>query len=106
MMLAVSVVLWTVILLRRSGQSESPWSPTTSVLARGPFRVSRNPIYLQMLVICIGFALHAANPWILLLTPVVAWCLQAFAIVPEEVYLEGKFGEEYRDYKRRVRRWL
>jgi protein-S-isoprenylcysteine O-methyltransferase Ste14 len=44
--------------------------------------------------------------WILLLTPLAAWGLQVLAILPEEAYLEHKFGQSYRSYKRRVRRWL
>lgn len=98
--------LWPVILQRRSGQSENPWKPTTSLIRHGPYRLSRNPMYLQMVVICIGLALMLANVWILLLTPLCAWLLQRWAILPEEAYLERKFGEDYCAYKRRVRRWL
>jgi protein-S-isoprenylcysteine O-methyltransferase Ste14 len=97
---------WSVTLVRRSGQSENPWKPTTEILQRGPFRISRNPMYLQMLVICVGFAIALWNPWILLLTPLAGWLLLRLAILPEEAYLERKFGDAYRDYTRRVRRWL
>ena len=98
--------LWSVVLVRRSGQSENPWKPTTAILQRGPFRISRNPMYLQMLLVCIGFAIALWNVWILLLTPLAAWLLLRLAILPEEAYLERKFGDAYRDYARRVRRWL
>jgi protein-S-isoprenylcysteine O-methyltransferase Ste14 len=98
--------LWSVLLLRRSGQSENPWKPTTQIISSGPFRVSRNPMYLQMVLACIGFAVALMNVWILLLTPVCAWLLRTLAIVPEERYLESKFGEPYLEYQRRVRRWL
>jgi protein-S-isoprenylcysteine O-methyltransferase Ste14 len=97
---------WSVLLMRRSGQSENPWKPTTQIIERGPYRFTRNPMYLQMVVVCLGFAVLLANVWILILTPVCGWALQELAIVPEEKYLEGKFGEMYTDYKRRVRRWL
>jgi protein-S-isoprenylcysteine O-methyltransferase Ste14 len=97
---------YSVLLVRRSGQSENPWKPTTEILKRGPFRFTRNPMYLQMVLICLGFAIILSNPWILLLTPVCAWILQVFAILPEEAYLERKFGENYLSYKRAVRRWL
>lgn len=97
---------WSVRLMRRSGQSENPWKPTTEIIERGPYRFTRNPMYLQMVVACIGVAVAFANIWILLLSLVSAWALQKFAIVPEEEYLERKFGEPYRAYKRRVRRWL
>ncbi len=97
---------WSVLLMRRSGQSENPWKPTTQIIERGPYRFTRNPMYLQMVVACLGVAVLLINPWILILTPVCAWMLQKLAIVPEEKYLEGKFGAAYTDYKRRVRRWI
>jgi protein-S-isoprenylcysteine O-methyltransferase Ste14 len=98
--------LWSVVLFRRSGQSENPWKPTPHIVERGPFRISRNPMYLQMLVACVGVAVLLANVWILLLLPIGAWSLQRLAIEPEEAYLERKFGDAYLAYKRRVRRWL
>jgi protein-S-isoprenylcysteine O-methyltransferase Ste14 len=97
---------YSVILIHRTGQSENPWKPTTEIVNRGPFRFTRNPMYLQMVLVCIGFAIILANVWILLLTPVGAWVLYRFAILPEEAYLERKFREKYLSYKRRVRRWL
>ncbi len=97
---------YSVTLVRRTGQSENPWKPTTEIVNRGPFRFTRNPMYLQMVLGCIGFAIILTNMWILLLTPVCAWVLHRFAILPEEAYLERKFGEKYLSYKRKVRRWL
>lgn len=98
--------LWPVVLFRRSGQSEIPWTPTPSIVERGPYQFTRNPMYLMMVLVCIGVAVMAANPWILALTPLCAWALRHFAIGPEEEYLERKFGAGYLAYKRRVRRWL
>jgi protein-S-isoprenylcysteine O-methyltransferase Ste14 len=97
---------WSVMLFRRSGQSENPWKPTPRIVDRGPFRFTRNPMYLQMLLVCIGVAVMLQNGWILVLTPVCAWVLQRFAIEAEEAYLERKFGDAYLAYKRRVRRWI
>jgi protein-S-isoprenylcysteine O-methyltransferase Ste14 len=97
---------WPVALMRRSGQSENPWKPTTRILERGPYRFTRNPMYLQMVLVSFGFGVILANVWIVLLTPIGAWVLQRLAILPEEAYLERKFGDAYRDYRRRVRRWL
>lgn len=98
--------LWSVLLFRRGGQDENPWKPTPHVEDRGPFRLTRNPMYLQMLLVCVGVAVLLMNWWILLLTPLCGWLLQRFAIAPEEAYLERKFGDTYLAYKRRVRRWL
>lgn len=63
-------------------------------------------MYLQMVIGCLGFAVLLMNVWILILTPPCWWLLQRLAILPEEQYLERKFGETYTDYKRKVRRWI
>ena len=63
-------------------------------------------MYLQMVIGCVGFSILLWNVWILALTPLCAWLLYRLAIVPEEAYLERKFGETYLSYKRRVRRWI
>lgn len=108
--IAIGAVLflgaWSVALFRRSGQSENPWKPTTEIVARGPYRISRNPMYLQMLLILVGVGIATANAWMLLLVPAAVWGLQRWVIAPEEAYLERKFGEGYRAYTRRVRRWF
>lgn len=97
---------WSVLIMRRTGQNENPWKPTLSIIRNGPFRITRNPMYLQMVLVCIGFAVALWNSWILVLTPICAWILHQFAILPEEAYLEQKFGEAYLAYKRQVRRWI
>jgi protein-S-isoprenylcysteine O-methyltransferase Ste14 len=102
----VCLGLWSVVLFRRSGQSENPWKPTPQLVDRGPFRITRNPMYLQMILICLGVAVILGNVWILIMMPFCAWVLQRFAILPEEAYLERKFGMQYLAYKHRVRRWL
>lgn len=98
--------LWSVLLVRRTGQSVNPWKPTPEIVERGPFRVTRNPMYLQMVLICVGVAIILWSVWVLVMTPICAWVLHRFAIKPEEAYLERKFGDAYLAYKRRVRRWL
>lgn len=98
--------LWSVVKFRRSGQNELPWTPTPEIIVEGPYRYTRNPMYLQMVLICIGFSIILASLWILVLTPVCALLLYLFAIKPEEAYLELKFGESYLQYKRSVRRWI
>lgn len=95
-----------VRLMRSTGQSENPWKPTIEIVAGGPYRFTRNPMYLQMVLMCAGLAIVLANAWVLLLTPLCAWALFHFVIRHEEAYLERKFGEGYLAYKRRVRRWI
>jgi protein-S-isoprenylcysteine O-methyltransferase Ste14 len=102
----VGLGFWSVLLVRRSGQSENPYTTTSLIVQRGPFRLTRNPMYLQMVLICLGFAVMLSNVWILLLTPLCAWVLQRYVIAEEEAYLERKFGPAYLTYKGRVRRWI
>lgn len=109
-LLVVGAILglgWRAVrLVRGSGQSENPWKPTTEIIERGPFRISRNPMYLQMVLVCVGVAIFLWNAWILILTPICVVLLQRWVIAREEAYLERKFGDRYLSYKRRVRRWI
>ena len=98
--------LWAIITMRRSGQSENPYKPTFTILQEGPFKLTRNPMYLQMVLVCFGFAVMMWNAWLLLLTPVCAVLLTYLVIIPEEQYLTSKFGDAYREYRRTVRRWI
>ncbi|NNC37924.1 MAG: isoprenylcysteine carboxylmethyltransferase family protein [Acidimicrobiales bacterium] len=95
-----------VRLMRQSGQSENPFKKTTAILESGPYRITRNPMYVFMVLSCLGFAIALSNLWILLLTPVCAILLHVLVILPEEEYLERKFGDTYLAYKTRVRRWI
>jgi protein-S-isoprenylcysteine O-methyltransferase Ste14 len=97
---------WSILVMRLDGQSENPWKPTFNIIDRGPFRLTRNPMYLQMVLVCFGVGIALMNWWLLLLTPLCGWLLQRLAINPEEEYLEQKFGDSYLAYKERVRRWL
>lgn len=98
--------LWPVRLFRKGGQSANPWKPTPQIETRGPYKFTRNPMYLQMVLVCIGAAIAMSNWWILLLTPLAAWALYSLVIKQEEAYLEAKFGEDYLAYKHKVRRWI
>ncbi|MCI0598216.1 MAG: isoprenylcysteine carboxylmethyltransferase family protein [Beijerinckiaceae bacterium] len=80
--------------------------PSTRIVTSGVFRLSRNPIYLGMLLLCIGAALLANSLWVLVLVLPLAFVLQKGAIEPEEAYLERKFGAEYLRYKAKVNRWF
>ncbi|HUE78823.1 MAG TPA: isoprenylcysteine carboxylmethyltransferase family protein [Sphingomicrobium sp.] len=91
---------------RRAGTDVKPWRSSTTLVTDGPFRWTRNPMYLGMSLIYIGLALAADSLAALLLLVPVLIIIQTQVIVREERYLEGKFGDEYRAYKARVRRWL
>jgi len=105
-----AVVLGLVVLpfrlFSRSGQDVKPWTPTPEIVVEGPYRFSRNPMYLAMILTCIGFAIILSDVCVLILTPLCGWAIYNVAIRHEEAYLEEKFGDSYREYKARVRRWI
>ncbi len=79
---------------------------STAIVSSGPFRLSRNPIYLGMVLLCAGLASLANSLWLLVLALPFAVILQKGVIEREEAYLEQKFGDSYLRYKARVRRWI
>lgn len=98
--------IWPTRLFKDTGQNVTPWSETPEIIVRGPYKFTRNPMYLMMLEVNLGFAIILSEPWIVVLMPVLALVLYHIAIKHEEVYLEEKFGESYRAYKNTVRRWI
>ena len=77
-----------------------------ALVAEGPFRFSRNPIYVALTLIYCGIGVAADSGWVLGLAVPLLAVMRYGVIAPEERYLEAKFGDAYRDYKGRVRRWL
>ena len=77
-----------------------------ALIRTGPFAYSRNPLYVAVMIVIIGIGVWVNSLWIIgMLIPLFFFMSRA-VIAPEERYLEFKFGQEYLDYKRRVRRWL
>jgi protein-S-isoprenylcysteine O-methyltransferase Ste14 len=97
---------WALSLMAANRTAILPGGAARTVLDRGPFRVSRNPLYLGLIALDAGLALLWPSAWALLLVPVGILLLVWGAILPEERYLRAKFGAEYDAYCRRVRRWL
>jgi protein-S-isoprenylcysteine O-methyltransferase Ste14 len=97
---------WSIGSFRRARTSFLPIRPATALVVAGPYRVTRNPGYLAMACLYVGLALWFDVFWALVLLPVVLLAIQYYVIVREEEYLESRFGDEYRQYKVRVRRWL
>jgi protein-S-isoprenylcysteine O-methyltransferase Ste14 len=104
--LGVALAGWAVGWFRRTGQDPAPWKPSPELISRGPYRFSRNPMYVGMTVITIGLGGLLARGWIALLAPVALWLVHRTAVLREEAYLAEKFGEPYLAYKARVRRYL
>lgn len=97
---------WCLLLFHRHRTGLLPGQPTTSMLERGPYRWSRNPLYLGMLVLYLGLALLLPTLWGLLFVPVAVVLVEWGAIRPEERFLRQKFGAAYDAYAGRVRRWV
>jgi protein-S-isoprenylcysteine O-methyltransferase Ste14 len=90
----------------RAKTTLDPRKPTTEIVTSGVFQFSRNPIYLSMVLLCLGTAFLLDSLWFLALCAPLAIVLQRGVIEPEETYLEQKFGEKYVRYNAKVRRWL
>ncbi len=102
----LALFVWAVIAMRREGASIPTGEPTDSIVARGPYRLSRNPIYLSMVMLLLGIGVWVNSGWFLVLAVLAAVLLNTGVILPEERYLESKFGDTYLTYKRQVRRWI
>jgi protein-S-isoprenylcysteine O-methyltransferase Ste14 len=100
------LTVWSIGLFRRAGTNFIPIKPTTALVFSGPYRFTRNPMYLGFIGLYVGLAMWFSVVWALLLLPGVIAGIQYYVIVREEQYLERKFGEKYLRYKARVRRWL
>ncbi len=103
---AAALFLWATSAFRAAGTSVQGNRPTTTIVRTGPYRYSRNPIYLSFSLFQIGLAIGLASLW-LLVTLVPAVALMSFVVIPrEERYLESRFPADYLPYKASVRRWL
>lgn len=104
--LAFAVFLWAAATMRRRGASIPTGEPTAVIVSGGPYRYSRNPIYVAMVVLLVGVGFWVNSLWFVGLAILAVILLSWGVISREEAYLERKFGSEYASYKSRVRRWL
>ena len=100
------VLLWALLTFARARTAILPSRPARMIVATGPFRYSRNPMYVGFSAVYIGLSLLMSMAWPLLLLPLVLLSLYALVIRREEYYLGHAFGDEYGAYRSRVRRWL
>jgi protein-S-isoprenylcysteine O-methyltransferase Ste14 len=105
-LVAIALMFWAVPKFRQANTAMIPYKPTTAIIETGPFAITRNPIYLAMALLYVGITLIGNTIWPLLLLPIALFVVQRGVIEREERYLERKFGDEYLDYKSRVRRWI
>jgi protein-S-isoprenylcysteine O-methyltransferase Ste14 len=97
---------WAFAWFLRLRTTVLPFRSSAALITSGPYRFSRNPLYISTGILYAALALWFAKLWALLLLPAAMAVLQRLVIAKEEAYLERRFGQEYLDYKTRVRRWL
>ena len=108
MVFVIALVLfaWAIVTITRAGSNVPSKLPTTTIVENGPYRFTRNPIYLGMFLGLVGLAIAFDNFWLLMMLVPFARVIRYGVVAREEAYLERKFGDVYRGYRSRVRRWL
>jgi protein-S-isoprenylcysteine O-methyltransferase Ste14 len=104
--LSAIIFLWAAVWMWRARTNINPLLPTTSLVTSGPYRFSRNPLSVSLVVLYIGMSLRLDTLWPLLLFVPLLIVFHYGVIQREERYLERKFGDTYRNYCVAVRRWI
>jgi protein-S-isoprenylcysteine O-methyltransferase Ste14 len=102
----LALAISAVVTFRRAGTTPNPTKPTTALAFGGPYKFTRNPMYLGLFLLVVGTGFVLNSIWPVLMAVPVLLVLRNAVILQEEAYLERKFGEAYTEYKARVRRWL
>ena len=103
---AAGLLVSALITFRRARTSMFYLRLSRTLIVDGPFRFTRNPLFVGLMLVYAGVCFATGTPWPLLFLPVVIALLHWVVIVPEERSLEDQFGDEYRAYRTHVRRWL
>jgi protein-S-isoprenylcysteine O-methyltransferase Ste14 len=90
----------------RTGQNPIPWTPSPELILQGPYRFTRNPMYLGVTLVELGLGVAVNNLWISFFAVPALVIVHVIAVLPEERYLSKKFGERYKAYLAQVRRYL
>lgn len=102
----LAMMIWAAIAFRRARTTIVPHAPPSALVDTGPFRLSRNPIYLADLVVLAGWCVSLGAPLAIVLIAPFAWVLHSRFILPEEARLSEHLGQAYDTYCARVRRWI
>ena len=104
--LGLALALPAMLRFKSAGTHVEPWKPTTALVIEGPYRWTRNPMYVGLLLLQLAVALIFDSLWVIgMLVP--SWAALRYGVIArEERYLEELFGENYRAYKASVRRWF
>jgi protein-S-isoprenylcysteine O-methyltransferase Ste14 len=103
---ALALVGWALLVMVRAGIDPRPDKPDAAMVESGPFRFSRNPIYLGFLLAVAGFALRWGDLWAWIALAAAHLVLDRLVVAKEEAYLATRFGAAYEAYRGRVRRWV
>lgn len=106
LVLGFGIGIAALSVFRRRGTNPEPWRASTTIVAEGVFRWTRNPMYIGMTLVYCGLAILFESFAAFLMLPFVLIIIRTYVIAREERYLETKFGDEYRRYRQRVRRWI
>jgi len=98
--------LWGLLEFWRARTNPFPDKPSSSLVIVGPYRVTRNPMYLSLTLLYIGLGFLFRIAWTFIFLPAIIFIIHVYVIRREESYLESRFGEQYHSYKKQVRRWL
>ncbi len=104
--IGIALIIWAIRTFRQARTAVLPFSPASTIVEKGPYVFSRNPMYVGMTLFYIGITLAANTVWPLFLLPFVIGALHFAVITKEERYLAAAFTEEYESYRGRVRRWI
>ena len=107
-LLAVTVVVSGMVSFRQAKTTVDPMHPerTTQVVTGGIYQLTRNPMYLGFALMLLAFAAKISNPVVIVFIPLFVWYLNRFQIKPEERALMQLFGDQYKQYQAKVRRWI
>jgi protein-S-isoprenylcysteine O-methyltransferase Ste14 len=100
------IIMWPAVTFGKVGTPIKPFEGSTHLVTNGMYRITRNPMYLGMVVVLLGIAVLFGNTSPFLVAPMFGWLIQTKFVKLEEALLEKTFGDEYFRYKQRVRRWL
>jgi len=106
LLMGVLLNLWSSNFFNKVKTTVKPFERSSHLITEGLYRYSRNPMYLGMALILLGLALLLGSITPVLVTPVFVWVMARKFIDIEEKALEETFGDDYREYRKRVRRWI
>jgi protein-S-isoprenylcysteine O-methyltransferase Ste14 len=104
--MAAALFSYSIKQFRMAGTPVPGNKPTTAIVRAGPYRFSRNPIYLAFFALHLGLAIWANSLWLMATLSAIVAIIAVVVVPREERYLTGRFGAEYLEYKASVRRWL